>query len=265
MAAKAGARPGSSAPDSAIAHPAKTAGPAGLGNRRLLSAGDPGGRRYLWLAANGGRPHPLLDRGRDWPRCVGRAPDDSGETPVPPRDRGEQSTGGNHGGGEQRFPEHLRRALVHDGDVRGARCDDRPGERGGGGTSTVARGAHRRAHGIHSFLRPAAWIAGTLGVYRDERGPRTGRCIFSLHRWHLRVGPRRDSAAFLEPVGGNAATAGGKRTGVTRSRPRPGRDQRQRESPARRCGRDRGPAVTLTRGEIFRIDKFIIALSRVKD
>ena len=45
---------------------------------------------------------------------------------VSSRDGGEQSAGGDHGSGEQRFPQHLRRALVHDRDVRGARSRDRP-------------------------------------------------------------------------------------------------------------------------------------------
>ena len=39
--------------------PQKPPGAAGMGYRRVLSAGDPGRRRYLWLAAHGRRPNPF--------------------------------------------------------------------------------------------------------------------------------------------------------------------------------------------------------------
>ena len=66
-------------------------------------------------------------------------------------------------------------------------------------------------NGIDPLLRAAAWVAGTFRVHRNRCRPGTGRRLFSLHRRHLRGGPRRKPAAFLEPARGNVATTGGER------------------------------------------------------
>src|SRR4026208_1177096 len=60
MAPRPRARPGGSASDAAIATSPKASAAAWMGGCSLLSPGDPGGRRYLRLAANEGWPDLVL-------------------------------------------------------------------------------------------------------------------------------------------------------------------------------------------------------------
>src|SRR5204863_4433064 len=159
---------------------------------------------------------------------------------------GEQRSGEDHGKSEQRFSKYFRCALVHDGNVRGARFGERPGERGRRGSSAVARGAGWRTDRIDSVVRSAARAVGTFGICRGDRGPGTGRCVPALYRRNLWIGARRESVALGQASVGIASANGRKRASVARSRPRHDRNSEQWKRTAGRHSRDRSPAFTMS-------------------
>src|SRR5439155_20452511 len=85
MAPRSGARSGSRALDAAIIDPAETANAARLAGCNLLSACDPGWRRYLWMAPNEERADVVLDRRWDRPRRGCRVAYHAGKTSPPAR------------------------------------------------------------------------------------------------------------------------------------------------------------------------------------
>ena len=84
---------------------------------------------------------------------------------------------GNHGGGEQRFPQYFRRALVHDRDVCRARSGERTGDRSGSWPSAAARDAGERVARSRCLCRAAAWLARALRVFGDGDRTAAGRRI----------------------------------------------------------------------------------------
>src|SRR6266487_4284495 len=88
VAQQSRARPGGRTVDPAIPDSAKTPCAARMGGCDLLSSSHPGGRRYLWMAANERWPDLILDRRWNRPRRGCGAADHSRKTPFSPWQRG---------------------------------------------------------------------------------------------------------------------------------------------------------------------------------
>src|SRR5204862_8196120 len=99
--------------------PTETAGIGRLGGCDVLSPSHPGGRRYLWLAANERRPNFVLDR--RWHRSRSRCgfAYDAGKTSLPPWQRRAGYAGLRVESCEPCLSQYLWLKLFHDGNVCG--------------------------------------------------------------------------------------------------------------------------------------------------
>jgi hypothetical protein len=139
---------------------------------RGLSTGDPGRRRHLRMAAHGRWAHAFwiadaTGHGASAALLTTLAKLLFQHGSVEHNKRLRSCAAVN-----KRFPQHLRRALVMTGDVRGARSGDRPRHGRRCGSSAADRRAGWRNNGIDSVIGAAARTGGALGFRRDRCGCR---------------------------------------------------------------------------------------------